>query len=80
MLSERFEENSGSAVVGRQSGQSVQPILESISALQTLGVRVSVRVFGDVFSSNPPSHDKFAALTPESQKKTYIYLVAESGI
>jgi hypothetical protein len=71
-IGERFEENSGSTVVGRQSGQSVQSILESIPALQTLGIRVSVRVFGDVFSSNPPSHDGFAALTPESQK-TYIF-------
>ena len=71
-IGERFEENSGSTVVGRQSGQSVQSILESIPALQTLGIRVSVRVFGDVFSSNPPSHDEFAALTPESQK-TYIF-------
>ncbi len=61
MRSERFEENSGSTVVGRQSGQSVQK----------LGIRVSVRVFGDVFSSNPPSQDEFAALTQESQK-TYI--------
>ena len=26
----------------------------------------------DVFSSNPPSHDELAALTPESQK-TYIF-------
>ena len=63
-IGERFEENSGSTVVGRQSGQSVQSILESIPALQILGIRVSVRVFGDVFSSNPPSHDEFAALTP----------------
>jgi hypothetical protein len=71
-ISERFEENRGSTVVGRQSGQSVQSILESIPALQTLGIRVSVRVFGDVFSSNPPSHDEFAALTPESQE-IYIF-------
>jgi hypothetical protein len=34
-IGERFEENRGSTVVGRQSGQSVQSILESISALQT---------------------------------------------
>ena len=39
-IGERFEENSGGAVVGRQSGQSVQSILESIPALQTLGIRV----------------------------------------
>ncbi len=81
-ISERFEDNSGSTVVGRQSGQSVQSILESIPALRKIGIRVSVRVFGDVFSSNPPSHDEFegvfsshdefAALTPES-KKTYIF-------
>ncbi len=64
-IGERFEENSGSTVVGWQSGQSDQSILESIPALQSLGIRVSVRVFGDVFSSNPPSHDEFAALTPE---------------
>jgi hypothetical protein len=70
-IGERFEENSGSTVVGRQSGQPVQSILESIPALRKIGIRVSVRVFGDVFSSNPPSHDEFAALTPES-KKTYI--------
>ena len=44
-IGERFEENSGSTVVGRQSGQSVQSILESIPALQTLGIRGSVRVF-----------------------------------
>jgi hypothetical protein len=66
-IGERFEENSGSTVVGRQSGQPVQSILESIPALQTLDIQVSVRLFGDVFSSNPPSHDEFAALTPESQ-------------
>ena len=76
-IGERFEENSGSAVVGRQSGQSVQSILASIPALQTLGVRVSVRVFGEVFTSNPPFHDEFAALTPESQKLKY--LAVESG-
>jgi hypothetical protein len=34
-IGERFEENSGSTVVGRQSGQSFQSILESIQALQT---------------------------------------------
>jgi hypothetical protein len=67
-IGERFEENSGSTVVGRQSGQSVQSILASNPALQTLGIRVSVRVFGGVFSSNPPSHDEFAVLTHESQK------------
>ena len=77
-IGERFEENSGSTVVGIQSGQSDQSILESIPAMQTLCIRVSVRVFGDVFSSNPPSHDEFAEMTPESQK-TYIYLAAESG-
>jgi hypothetical protein len=77
-INERFEKNSGSNAVGRQSKQSVQSILESIPAMQTLGIRVSVRVFGDVFSSNPPSNDEFAALTPESQK-TQIYLAAESG-
>ncbi len=70
-IGERFEDNSGSTVVGRQSGKSVQSILEIIPALQTLGIRVSVRVFGDVFSSNPPSHDEFASLIPESQKLTY---------
>jgi hypothetical protein len=70
-IGERFEENSGSTVVGRQSGQPVQSILESIPALQTLDIQVSVRLFGDVFSSNPPSHDEFAALTPESQNLTY---------
>ena len=64
--------------MGRQSGQSVQSILESIPELQSFGIRVSVRVFRDVFSSNPPSHDEFAEMTPESQK-TYIYLAAESG-
>jgi hypothetical protein len=37
-IGERFEENSGSTVVGRQSGQSVQSILESISALQTSSI------------------------------------------
>ena len=57
-ISERFEENRGSTVVGRQSGQPVQSILESIPALRKIGIRVSVRVFGDVFSSNPPSHDE----------------------
>ncbi len=46
LICERFEENRGSTVVGRQSGQSVQSILESIPALKTLGIRVSVRVFG----------------------------------
>ena len=51
-IGERFEENSGSTVVGRQSGQSVQSILESIPALQILGIRVSVRVFGDIFFGN----------------------------
>jgi hypothetical protein len=71
-IGEIFEENSGSTVVGRQSRKSDQSILESIPALQKIGIRVSVRVFGDVFSSNPPSHDEFAALTPESQK-TYIF-------
>ena len=35
---ERFEENSGSTGVGRQSGQPVQSILESIPALQTLSI------------------------------------------
>ena len=39
-IGERFEENSGSNVVERQSGQSVQSILESIPALQTEGYRV----------------------------------------
>jgi hypothetical protein len=34
-ISERFEENRGSTVAGRQSGQSVQSILESIPAMQT---------------------------------------------
>ncbi len=58
--------------MGRQSGQSIQSILESIPALQSFGIRVSVRVLRDVFSSNPPCHAKFAALTSESQK-TYIF-------
>ena len=56
-IGEGFEENSGSTVVGRQSGQSVQSILESISALQEYS--------GTSSPSNPPSHDEFAALTPE---------------
>jgi hypothetical protein len=34
-IGERFEENSGSTVVGRQSGKPVQSILESIPALKT---------------------------------------------
>ena len=71
-ISERNEENSGSTVVGWQSGQCVQSILESIPALQTLGIRVSVRVIWDVFSSNPRSHDEFAELTSESQKLIYL--------
>jgi hypothetical protein len=52
--------------VSRLSGYPIIA-LESLPSINAVSV-----VFGDVFSSNPPSHDEFAALTPESQK-TYLF-------